>query len=76
MLQHLNFVNSDRSERTYMRYMKRLEHAENGVPENLSFGVSDTVGAVALDKTGHVAATVSSGGNWLKHSGRVGHVCN
>lgn len=32
----------------------------------------DTVGAVCMDRRGSVAAAVSSGGLWLKHSGRVG----
>lgn len=32
----------------------------------------DTVGAVCMDRRGNVAAAVSSGGLWLKHSGRVG----
>ncbi|HCP47559.1 MAG TPA: hypothetical protein DIU15_16075, partial [Deltaproteobacteria bacterium] len=32
----------------------------------------DTVGAVALDASGHVAAAVSTGGLWLKLPGRVG----
>ena len=32
----------------------------------------DTVGAVALDKDGHLAVAVSTGGIWLKHPGRVG----
>jgi len=34
--------------------------------------VTDTVGVVVLDKTGRVAATVSSGGIALKQPGRVG----
>ncbi|RLE57181.1 MAG: asparaginase [Thermoprotei archaeon] len=34
--------------------------------------VQDTVGAVALDRSGNVAAAVSTGGYWLKLPGRVG----
>lgn len=36
--------------------------------------VNDTVGAIAIDCNGQVASTVSSGGNWLKLPGRIGHV--
>ncbi|MEO1271818.1 MAG: isoaspartyl peptidase/L-asparaginase family protein, partial [Myxococcota bacterium] len=32
----------------------------------------DTVGAVALDRQGHLAVAVSTGGIWLKQAGRVG----
>nr|XP_037270749.1 threonine aspartase 1-like [Rhipicephalus microplus] len=32
----------------------------------------DTVGAVCMDRQGNVAAAVSSGGIWLKHTSRVG----
>jgi isoaspartyl peptidase/L-asparaginase-like protein (Ntn-hydrolase superfamily) len=32
----------------------------------------DTVGSVAIDKDGNVAAAVSTGGRWLKMSGRIG----
>jgi len=53
--------------------MKKIrENADTEV--DLSHEVGDTVGAVALDQSGRVAATVSSGGNWLKFPGRVGHV--
>jgi len=33
---------------------------------------SDTVGACALDAEGHLASAVSTGGLWLKQSGRIG----
>ncbi|WFO75360.1 isoaspartyl peptidase/L-asparaginase [Desulfurococcaceae archaeon MEX13E-LK6-19] len=35
-------------------------------------GLMDTVGAVAVDKDGRLAAAVSTGGVWLKLPGRVG----
>ena len=35
-------------------------------------GLYDTVGAVALDSSGNVAASASTGGIWLKMPGRVG----
>jgi len=33
---------------------------------------SDTVGACALDASGHLASAVSTGGLWLKQAGRIG----
>lgn len=47
------------------------EHAspDDGVSEDTSH---DTVGAVALDATGELAAAVTTGGLWLKTLGRVG----
>ena len=38
----------------------------------LGMGVHGTVGAVALDKEGYIAAACSTGGYWLKLPGRVG----
>jgi len=38
------------------------------------FGPTDTVGAVARDAAGHLAAGVSTGGSLYKHPGRVGDV--
>ncbi|MEZ0249281.1 MAG: isoaspartyl peptidase/L-asparaginase [Thermoproteus sp.] len=35
-------------------------------------GIGDTVGAVALDRDGNLAAATSTGGVWLKLDGRVG----
>lgn len=37
-----------------------------------ALGLGDTVGAVALDKDGNLAAATSTGGVWLKLDGRVG----
>lgn len=46
-------------------YRKVLEAAK-------LLGIGDTVGAVALDKDGNLAAATSTGGVWLKLDGRVG----
>lgn len=46
-------------------YRKVLELAK-------ALGIGDTVGAVALDKDGNLAAATSTGGVWLKLDGRVG----
>lgn len=40
----------------------------------MSKGAADTVGAVARDAAGHLAAGVSTGGSLYKHPGRVGDV--
>lgn len=36
--------------------------------------ISDTVGAICVDRYGHMSSAVSSGGILLKHSGRIGPV--
>ena len=38
----------------------------------LEMGPQGTVGAVAIDRDGNVASAVSTGGRWLKMSGRIG----
>ena len=51
-----------------VRYWKKLKDLLRIVAPM----VSDTVGAVALDMDGNVAAAASTGGVWLKLPGRVG----
>lgn len=56
------------SERARAMWRRRSDPA--GVPGKARY--LDTVGAVALDDRGHVAAAVSTGGMSLKRDGRVG----
>ena len=50
-------------------YLKKLRELIIKYPQYSPFG---TVGAVALDEEGNVAAATSTGGIWLKMSGRIG----
>ncbi len=45
------------------------------VPVAVNPAAMGTVGAVALDATGHLAAATSSGGTTNKYSGRIGQAC-
>ena len=51
------------------RHLSRLRELVAKYPKLLDL---DTVGAVALDRDGNVAAATSTGGIWLKMPGRVG----
>ena len=52
--------------------LKRAVEADKGVAPNGSAGPKGTVGAIALDSHGNLAAATSTGGLTNKHSGRVG----
>jgi beta-aspartyl-peptidase (threonine type) len=71
----IEFVEPDyfRTEARWQEYLEKKEAAQKRVaaPPTNYFG---TVGAVALDRSGHLAAATSTGGMVLKRYGRVGDV--
>ncbi len=56
------------SKKSPLPYYKK----NNKLIKSLGIFLSDTVGAVALDKRGNLAAATSTGGIWLKLVGRIG----
>lgn len=61
----------------YERYFGDSEQEENGASSLAASGKEcDTVGAIALDRSGRVATSASTGGMNLMLSGRVGDVAN
>lgn len=68
---------SERWIKLYREYMERAKKGEKistyfGKSLRLWLNIGDTVGAVALDRSGRLAAAVSTGGVFLKFPGRVG----
>jgi beta-aspartyl-peptidase (threonine type) len=67
---HYKFYNEEKNK----RFQEVLEETRRGrwrYRKVLEF-VGDTVGAVALDRDGNLAAATSTGGIWLKWPGRIG----
>ncbi|ABW02597.1 isoaspartyl peptidase/L-asparaginase [Caldivirga maquilingensis] len=67
---------SDAKSRRYEDMLRDYKSGKGYFSGNLKLiselGIGDTVGAVALDKDGNLAAGTSTGGVWLKLDGRVG----
>jgi beta-aspartyl-peptidase (threonine type) len=59
-------------ERARWKKAKDLSEQQRQKEYPISFGPGDTVGAVARDSQGHLAAATSTGGTLLKLPGRVG----
>jgi taspase, threonine aspartase, 1 len=62
---------TESSRKRWNEYRGRLDGISHTVGHDWDM-IADTVGAVCVDVQGRVASAVSSGGNWLKVSGRVG----
>ncbi|KAG1734669.1 nucleophile aminohydrolase [Suillus paluster] len=68
-----NKMISPRATQEWQKWKSRLIRSTNGDQESLpQDAMQDTVGAVAWDNEGNLAAGVSSGGLLLKYSGRIG----
>ena len=61
-------TNSDELKRRPGRLPFRTDRPE----EELDDVITDTIGAIAIDEKGHIAAGSSSGGIGMKHQGRLG----
>lgn len=71
-----NELYSDQKSRMYgellSEYSRGLRRFTRVIELAREMGIMDTVGSVAMDKDGNLAAGTSTGGVWLKLSGRVG----
>jgi L-asparaginase / beta-aspartyl-peptidase len=72
-----SFVNKKKLrvyDRLYKIQKKNMKSHDYKISKILKHNIEyhDTVGSIALDKDGNLAAAVSTGGRWLKMSGRIG----
>ncbi len=70
-----SWFHTERRWNAHIDGLKRLQQNSPGTPAEIAGGkahVYDTVGAVALDREGHIATATSTGGLTNQYDGRVG----